>query len=137
MNKWLALVGTAVRGCCRNIMTSYSRLHTTGCVAHTPTSQVRLFDSNESCTFLFWGTQCSAVLTKSHFLKAKFHFFFCNILTLCMVSIQERFIVKSRLWWRTYGSQCLYCLGYITLDSRRTHQIRPIFMLLLGRTFFF
>ena len=30
--------------------------------------------------------------------------FFCKILTLCMVSIQERFQVKSGLYWRAYGN---------------------------------
>ena len=28
--------------------------------------------------------------------------FFQNILSLCMVSIQERFVLKSGLWWCTY-----------------------------------
>ena len=34
------------------------------------------------------------------FLRSCFHKF----LPLCMVSIQERFIIKSRLWWHAYGS---------------------------------
>ena len=29
--------------------------------------------------------------------------FFLKILALCMVSIQERFLIKSGLWWRVYG----------------------------------
>ena len=29
--------------------------------------------------------------------------FFLKILALCMVSIQERFQIKSGLWWRVYG----------------------------------
>ena len=29
--------------------------------------------------------------------------FFHKILSLCMVSIQERFLIKSRLWWHAYG----------------------------------
>ena len=29
--------------------------------------------------------------------------FFHKSLPLCMVSIQERFIIKSGLWWRAYG----------------------------------
>ena len=29
--------------------------------------------------------------------------FFLKILDLCMVSIQERFLIKSGLWWRAYG----------------------------------
>ena len=30
--------------------------------------------------------------------------FFLKILALCMVSIQERFQIKSGLWWRGYGN---------------------------------
>ena len=30
--------------------------------------------------------------------------FFCKILTLCMISIQERFQIKSGLQWHRYGS---------------------------------
>ena len=30
--------------------------------------------------------------------------FFLKILDLCMVSIQERFLIKSGLWWRAYGT---------------------------------
>ena len=29
--------------------------------------------------------------------------FFHRFLSLCMVSIQKRFAIKSRSWWRTYG----------------------------------
>ena len=29
--------------------------------------------------------------------------FFQKSLPLCMVSIQERFVIKSRLWWHAYG----------------------------------
>ena len=35
-------------------------------------------------------------------LKANF-IYFLKILLLCMVSIQERFLIKSRLQWRAYG----------------------------------
>ena len=28
--------------------------------------------------------------------------FFLKILALCLVSIQERFLIKSELWWRVY-----------------------------------
>ena len=31
--------------------------------------------------------------------------FFQKILSLCMVSIQERFPIKSDLWWRMYGTE--------------------------------
>ena len=34
------------------------------------------------------------------FLRSFFH----KILTLCTVSIQERFMIKSGLWWRAYGT---------------------------------
>ena len=30
--------------------------------------------------------------------------FFLKIMALCMVSIQERFLIKSGLWWRVYGT---------------------------------
>ena len=33
--------------------------------------------------------------------------FFQEILSLCMVSIQEQFVIKSLLWWRAYGSYYL------------------------------
>jgi hypothetical protein len=36
--------------------------------------------------------------------KCFFKVFFLKILALCMVSIQERFLIKSGLWWRAYGS---------------------------------
>ena len=29
--------------------------------------------------------------------------FFWKILSLCMVSILERFLIKSRFWWRAYN----------------------------------
>ena len=43
---------------------------------------------------------------KATFWKSKkfLRGFFRKILALCMVSIQERFIIKNGLWWRTYGS---------------------------------
>ena len=41
---------------------------------------------------------------QKRFLKG----FFLNILALCMVSIQERFQIKSGLWWRVYGIQIAY-----------------------------
>ena len=31
-----------------------------------------------------------------------------EILSLCMVSIQERFLIKSGLWWRAYGNSKKY-----------------------------
>ena len=42
--------------------------------------------------------------------------FFHKILTLCMVSIQERVIIKSGLWWRTYG-----ILMYATKFEKISH----------------
>ena len=44
--------------------------------------------------------------TFTHFLKSQKVFsriLFLKILALCMVSIQERFLIKSRLWWCAYG----------------------------------
>ena len=32
---------------------------------------------------------------------------FLKILSSCMVSMQERFLIKSRLWWHTYGTWIL------------------------------
>ena len=34
--------------------------------------------------------------------------FFQKILPLCMVSIQERFVIKSGLWWRAYGTYIFF-----------------------------
>ena len=59
-----------------------------------------------------------AIITRglyTPFLKAKnvyLRSFFCKILTLCMVSIQEGFIIKSGLWWRAYGNIYLFSLIY-------------------------
>ena len=36
--------------------------------------------------------------------KRLFKELFQKFLTLCMVSIQERFIIKSKLWWPTHGN---------------------------------
>ena len=41
--------------------------------------------------------------SQKRFLKS----FFCKILTLCMVSIQVRFQIKSGLFWRAYSMQKL------------------------------
>ena len=38
-----------------------------------------------------------------HFFVFK-EFFFQKILFFCMFSVQERFLIKSGLWWRVYGS---------------------------------
>ena len=38
--------------------------------------------------------------SKTFFLRSFFH----KILTLCTVSVQERFIIKRGLWWRAYGT---------------------------------
>ena len=46
--------------------------------------------------------------------------FFLKILTLCMVSIQEQFLIKGGLWWRAYDM-------YFPLRSThvRTSEITP------------
>ena len=41
---------------------------------------------------------------KNHFSRR----FFEKILPFIMVSIQERFVIKSKLWWRAYGILHLY-----------------------------
>lgn len=46
-------------------------------------------------------------LLYTHFLKTKkfiLRVFFCKILVLCTDSIQDLFIIKIGLWWRTYGT---------------------------------
>ena len=48
---------------------------------------------------------------RTPFLKAKNVFltsFFHKILTLCTISIQKLFIIKSGLWWHLYGK--LFCV---------------------------
>ena len=71
---------------------------------------------------IFWGVAMSLVKNKipyaphynprfAYFLptfRRQFLFsrrFFRKILSLCMVNIQERFLIKSGLWWRAYGIQ--------------------------------
>ena len=60
-----------------------------------------------------------AIITRSLYIFYPIfvdHFFvfkeiFKKILSLCMDSIQERFLIKSGLWWRAYGiyKNLLYC----------------------------
>ena len=41
-------------------------------------------------------------ISKDHFFVFK-GFSFQKILSLCMACIQERFLIKSSLWWRVNG----------------------------------
>ena len=59
-----------------------------------------------SIHWIYWNPYAVCILF-THFLMSKNVFsrgFFLEILALCMVSIQERFQIKSGLWWRAYGS---------------------------------
>ena len=46
--------------------------------------------------------------------------FFQKILPLCMVSIQERFVIKSGLWWRAYGKYIFFSELDFKFDAQKT-----------------
>ena len=76
------------------------------------------------------------VYFETTFWKSKTFFswsFFQKILLLCKVSIQERFLIKSGLWWRSYGTYfTLINLGkkypsktiFLVARSKMTHSFK-------------
>ena len=56
--------------------------------------------------------------------------FFGKILSLCMVSIQELFLIKSGLWWRMYGRWFLIKLRFCE-KATNILQNQPLFLKLL------
>ena len=51
--------------------------------------------------------------------------FFRKILSLCMVNIQEWFLIKRGLWWRAYGGN-KSCCNLTFLNSRFIYCAEPI-----------
>ena len=84
---------------------------------HSPFNNDKWFANGKNESLLLLHTvrallEPAVCIFFTHFYKTISLFsrrFFQKILSLCMVNIQERFLIKSGLWWRAYGSWKQLC----------------------------
>ena len=70
-------------------------------------------NKHDTGTIIIFGLYISYPILEgqNRFLRS----FFCKFSPLCMVSIQEWFIIKSRLWWHVYDTK--YSISNIPHDQ--------------------